>query len=60
MLVSDGVPSRGNRKNIFSTEFTAIGLRVGPHEAFKTCTVMDFASKIGEIGAIGEIHLEVE
>jgi hypothetical protein len=38
MVIDDGVPSRDNRKNIFSTKFTVTGISSGDG-----MTVVDFA-----------------
>jgi len=43
LLVDDGVPSRGHRKNIFNPEFKVIGVSYGVHPKIRTVTVMDFA-----------------
>lgn len=50
LLVCDGIPNRGNRKNIFSSELKSIGVAVGPHSEFTSVTVIDFASKVGKVG----------
>ena len=43
LLVDDGVPSRGHRKNMFSPDYNAVGIATGPHSKFKSMTTMDFA-----------------
>ena len=43
LIVDDGVPSRGHRKNIYDTRFKTVGLAMGPHKTFGSMCVMDFA-----------------
>ncbi len=44
LLIDDGVPSRGHRKNIFNPDYKLIGIASHPHVQEKICCVMDFAS----------------
>ena len=44
MLIDDGVPSRGHRKNLLDTNFKVVGVAVGPHPVYRHMCVMDFAS----------------
>ncbi len=60
MIVSDGIPSRGNRKNLFSKEVNFIGISIGPHPEAGTICVLDFAEKIGKIGEISDIQIVVQ
>lgn len=41
LIIDDGVPSRGHRKNIFS-EYRYIGCAYGKHAGFKTMCVIDY------------------
>jgi uncharacterized protein YkwD len=43
LIVDDGVPDRGHRKNIFAPDFRVAGIACGPHPAFETSCVIDFA-----------------
>jgi len=43
LLVDDGVPSRGHRKNLFNPMFNAVGIATGPHKNYRSMTTMDFA-----------------
>ena len=48
LIVDDGVPSRGHRKNIYTPNFLAIGVAVAPHSGYGTVAVMDFAGGFEE------------
>ena len=43
LLVDDGVPSRGHRRNLLDKAFTVIGVAVGPHPVYRSMCVLDFA-----------------
>jgi hypothetical protein len=45
MLVSDGDPARGLRKNIFNPKLRIMGIAIGPHPEAGSVTVVDFVSK---------------
>jgi uncharacterized protein YkwD len=48
LIVDDGVPGRGHRKNIFSSSFTTAGVACGPHPGFGSVCVIDFAGGFKE------------
>lgn len=48
MLVEDGNPARGHRKNLLNPDFSFLGIAAGPHTQFKHCAVLNFASWVGE------------
>jgi uncharacterized protein YkwD len=43
LLIDDGVPDRGHRKNIFTSAFRLAGAECGPHPSYQNMCVMDFA-----------------
>lgn len=44
LLIDDGVPGRGHRKNILNPDFSVVGVAHARHPSIRTVTVMDFAS----------------
>jgi uncharacterized protein YkwD len=44
LLVDDGVPGRGHRKNILSPSFRVVGIGCGRHARFRSVCVIDFAA----------------
>jgi uncharacterized protein YkwD len=42
LLIDDGVPDRGHRKNILTPAFNEVGVACGPHKQFGTMCVIDF------------------
>lgn len=43
LLVDDGVPSRGHRKNLLNDRFSVVGVKTGPHRLYNDMCVIDFA-----------------
>lgn len=43
LLVDDGVPSRGHRKNLLEPSFGAVGIACAPHRKLDPVCVIDFA-----------------
>jgi len=43
LLIDDGVPSRGHRKNLLNNNFNVVGVDIGPHRVYGDMCVMDFA-----------------
>jgi len=48
LIIDDGVPDRGHRKNIFSTVFRTAGAACGPHPGFGNMCAIDFADRFRE------------
>jgi uncharacterized protein YkwD len=46
LIVDDGVPSRGHRRNVLDPAFRAVGIAVGPHRTYGTMCVIDFTSAL--------------
>lgn len=44
LLIDDGMPSRGHRKNLLNNSFKLVGVNIGPHRVYGDMCVMDFAS----------------
>jgi len=44
LLIDDGVPGRGHRKNVLSSRFRVVGVGCGRHARFRTVCVIDFAA----------------
>jgi len=44
LLLDEGVPSLGHRKNILDAEFKYVGVGISPHKVYETSCVMDFTS----------------
>jgi len=43
LLIDDGYPSRGHRKNIFTADFHMAGAAIGPHAEYGSMTTVDLA-----------------
>lgn len=45
LIINDGVPNRGHRKNIFRRSFAVAGVSCAPHPRYGNLCVMDFATR---------------
>ena len=43
LIVDDGVPNRGHRKNLFNPTFTKVGISCGFHSRYETMCAIDFS-----------------
>ncbi|NTU52642.1 MAG: CAP domain-containing protein [Chlorobiaceae bacterium] len=43
LLIDDGVPSRGHRKNLLNGIYNVVGVKTGTHPVYGAMCVMDFA-----------------
>jgi uncharacterized protein YkwD len=48
LVIDDGVPDRGHRRNLFNDQFQVAGAAIGPHRAYGEMTVVDLADTFKE------------
>ena len=52
LIIDAGVSGRGHRKNIFSPNYGVAGVANGPHAAYGSMCVIDFAAQYVERGSL--------
>jgi uncharacterized protein YkwD len=50
LVIDDGVPDRGHRRNLFNDQFQVAGAAIGPHRIYGEMTVVDLADTFKEPG----------
>jgi uncharacterized protein YkwD len=48
MMVDDGVPGRGHRKNLFDADFGVAGVACGTHSVYRRMCAVNFAGEYFE------------
>ena len=51
LLIDDGSKTKGQRNNIFKSEFNVMGCYTGPHADFYNCVCLDYAGGFTESDA---------
>lgn len=46
LVIDDGVPDRGHRRNLFDRRFRVAGAAIGPHKDYGTMVVVDLADAL--------------
>jgi uncharacterized protein YkwD len=59
LVIDDGVPDRGHRKNIFNPEFRVAGAAIGPHRGYGTMVVVDLADAFSAHFSAEQVNAQV-
>jgi uncharacterized protein YkwD len=49
LVIDDGIPGRGHRKNFLNSSFHLAGVAVGPHPGWRNVCVIDFANSFRDV-----------
>ncbi len=49
LVIDDGIPGRGHRKNFLNSSFHLAGVACGPHPGWRNVCVIDFANSFREV-----------
>jgi uncharacterized protein YkwD len=59
LIVDDGQPSRGHRKNMFNRDLINCGVATGPHASLDNVVLLEYASAILKEGEMPSINITV-
>jgi uncharacterized protein YkwD len=59
LIVNDGQPARGHRKNLFNSDFTYCGVATGLHSTLDNIILIEYAKNILKDGEMPSIKITV-
>lgn len=60
LIVDDGQPARGHRKNLFNKDLINCGVATGPHSSMDNVVLLEYASAILKEGEMPSINITVQ
>ena len=60
LVVDDGQPARGHRKNMFNRDLVNCGVATGPHASLDNVVLLEYASAILKEGEMPSINITVQ